>query len=113
TDHVKFGMQKNLGAICSQVNVLAKTYHGEETGCLTLNLYIPKIESKTEESLPVLVWIYGGVFLMGDSPMYKPSYFMDEDVILVTFNYRVASFGFLNAGIKGASGNQGLKDMVR
>ncbi|CAL8135220.1 unnamed protein product [Orchesella dallaii] len=102
---------KAFGPICAQVNVLSKTFYGSED-CLSLNVFVPKTESKSEESLPVLVWIYGGVFLMGESKIYQPNYIMDEDVILVTLNYRVASFGFLNAGIKGASGNQGLKDMV-
>src|ERR1700683_441048 len=46
---------------------------------------------------------------------------MDEDVVLVTFNYRVSSLGFLNVGhMNGkdsgnsqlASGNMGLKDQT-
>lgn len=37
---------------------------------------------------------------------------MSEDVVLVSINYRLGLFGFLNAEIEGASGNQGLKDQV-
>ena len=37
---------------------------------------------------------------------------MDEDVVLVTLNYRLAALGFLNAGIPEARGNQGLKDQA-
>lgn len=62
--------------------------------------------------LPVMFYLYGGAFTMGDATTYGPHYFMDEDVILVVPNYRVSSFGFLDAGIKGASGNQGMKDQV-
>lgn len=38
---------------------------------------------------------------------------MDENVVLVSVNYRLASLGFLNAGNKYARGNQGLKDQVQ
>ena len=37
---------------------------------------------------------------------------MDRDVVVVTFNYRLASFGFLNAGVPEAQGNMGLKDQA-
>ena len=31
--------------------------------------------------------------MSGTSQSYRPEYFMDEDVVLVTISYRVASFG--------------------
>jgi carboxylesterase type B len=31
--------------------------------------------------------------MSGTSETYRPEYFMDEDIVLVTINYRVASFG--------------------
>lgn len=44
--------------------------------------------------LPVLVYIHGGVFRMrsGDA---GPHYFMDHDIVFVTFNYRLGIFGTL------------------
>jgi len=31
--------------------------------------------------------------MLGSSNTYRPNYFMDEDVVLVTLNYRLAAFG--------------------
>ncbi|CAG7705488.1 unnamed protein product, partial [Allacma fusca] len=42
---------------------------------------------------PVLVYIHGGFFVSGSSNVFRPKYFMDENVVLVTINYRLASFG--------------------
>lgn len=86
-------------------------YRGQED-CLTLNVFVPKTEGKTLETLPVMFYIYGGAFVIGETGIYKVNYFMDEDVIVVNANYRLGAFGFLNAGVKGASGNQALKDLV-
>ena len=44
-------------------------------------------------NLPVMVWIHGGAFVFGAGTDYKPDFFMDEDVVLVTLNYRLAAFG--------------------
>lgn len=37
---------------------------------------------------------------------------MDRDIVLVMFNYRLASLGFLAMGTKEAPGNSGMKDQV-
>lgn len=44
---------------------------------------------------PVMVYIHGGAFMWGSSgvEMYGPDYFMQKDVVFVTFNYRVGAFG--------------------
>jgi carboxylesterase type B len=42
---------------------------------------------------PVIVYVHGGHFLYGASDEYRPDYFMDEDVVVVTLNYRLNSFG--------------------
>lgn len=48
--------------------------------------------------LPVMVWIYGGAFTSGSSNIetFGPDYFIEENVIVVTFNYRVGVFGKKN-----------------
>lgn len=48
--------------------------------------------------LPVLVFIHGGEYLAGSSQLYGPDRFMKEDVVLVTFNYRLGLLGFLSNG---------------
>jgi hypothetical protein len=35
----------------------------------------------------------GGLFQSGFSYLYRGKYFMEEDIVLVTLNYRVSSFG--------------------
>lgn len=45
------------------------------------------------KSHPVIVFIPGGGFMSGSSAMYEGHYFMDEDVVLVTLNYRVGALG--------------------
>lgn len=42
-----------------------------------------------------MVWLYGGSFLFGEATrnMYSPDYFMNEEVIVVTLNYRLCSLG--------------------
>lgn len=49
----------------------------------------------SEERLPVLFYIYGGAFYMGAATQetFGPDYFMMEDVILVTTNYRLGPLG--------------------
>lgn len=44
---------------------------------------------------PVMVWLYGGGYMSGhcNSSLYGPDFFMEEDVVLVTFNYRLSVLG--------------------
>ncbi|MPR00745.1 carboxylesterase family protein [Pseudomonas sp. MAFF 212408] len=62
--------------------------------CLTLNVWRPA--NKAAKNLPVMVWITGGgnVNLNSASPVYDGTQFASQDVILVSFNYRVGRFGF-------------------
>ncbi|KAI5711203.1 hypothetical protein M8J75_015025 [Diaphorina citri] len=96
------------GAMCVQEMTLVPRFHsipmGEEN-CLFLNVHTP-------EKLPVLVWIYGGAFQMGDSGnmTYGPYYLMDRDVVYVNLNYRLGVLGFLSFETPSLSGNFGLKD---
>lgn len=60
-----------------------------------------------------MFWIHGGgySFGSGNTFLYGPDYLVAEDVVLVTFNYRLGPLGFLTAGPH-APGNQGLKDQI-
>lgn len=60
------------------------------------------------------MWIYGGAFFNG-SPDFdgaNPEGLLNEDVIVVSFHYRVGIFGFLSTGDSIVPGNAGLKDQV-
>lgn len=68
-----------------------------------------KVGSK---KLPVFVYVHGGYFMAGGSNYMGPLYLMQEDIVLVTINYRLASLGFLNTGDDLVTGNMGMKDQV-
>lgn len=81
--------------------------------CLNVNVYVPmKNVSTSESGMPVMVWIHGGGFVRGRGFGYGPKFFMDENVILLTFNYRLGVFGFLSTGDAVVPGNNALKDMI-
>uniref|UniRef100_A0A8C0LL30 Carboxylic ester hydrolase n=1 Tax=Canis lupus dingo TaxID=286419 RepID=A0A8C0LL30_CANLU len=70
-------------------------------------------------NLPVMIWIYGGAFLMGagHGANFLSNYLYDGEeiatrgnVIVVTFNYRVGPLGFLSTGDANLPGNYGLRD---
>ncbi|OXA39432.1 Venom carboxylesterase-6 [Folsomia candida] len=82
-----------------------------EAGCLTINVIAPANASPTN-TYPVMVWIHGGGFQNGGSSAYFPQFMLDQNIVLVSMNYRLGVYGFLNAGIASARGNQGLKDQV-
>ncbi|KYN20565.1 PREDICTED: esterase FE4-like [Trachymyrmex cornetzi] len=84
---------------------------GEED-CLFLNVYTPVLDKDACKA--VMVWFHGGNFNhgMGDDIFYGPDFLIEQDVVLVTLNYRLGAIGFLNTGDKNAPGNAGLKDQV-
>ncbi|WP_260927672.1 carboxylesterase/lipase family protein [Novosphingobium sp. 9] len=63
--------------------------------CLYLNVWRPAGVRKSAKPLPVMVWIYGGAFIMGSGsmPVYDGSALARQGVIVVTLNYRLARFG--------------------
>lgn len=54
-----------------------------------------------------MFFIHGGAFT---DEWYGPDFIVDDDVILVTSNYRLGPWGFVSFGIKGYTGNMGFKD---
>ncbi|KAG5877265.1 hypothetical protein JTB14_009761 [Gonioctena quinquepunctata] len=81
--------------------------------CLYLKIYTTALP-KEQKKLPVMLWIYGGAFTSGSADFgdHSIDFLLDEDVILVAFQYRVGVFGFLSTGDSVAPGNAGLKDQI-
>ncbi|GJQ73731.1 hypothetical protein Trydic_g14065 [Trypoxylus dichotomus] len=99
------------GAACPQPNI-------EQTSedCLFLNVYTTKIPKGTDNpNRPVIVYFHQGEFhsSSGRSVDIGPHYLLDQEIVLVTPNYRLGALGFLSTGDKEAPGNYGLKDQVQ
>ena len=122
-----------FGPECIQADVIITGRVSGSEDCLYLNVFTPWMtqmqlrerrrgirQSQAADSLPaqrellpVLVFIHGGFFMSGSANTYRAKYFMDQDVVLVTINYRLGAFGFLNiGGESGIRGNMGMKDQT-
>lgn len=91
-DFSKFGPE------CPQYNRIKGKIIGSDD-CLYLNVYSPVDESSQSAARkPVMVWIHGGLYATGsgDDMFYGPDYIIENDVILVTINYRLSVFGKFN-----------------
>jgi para-nitrobenzyl esterase len=71
--------------------------------CLFLNVYTPSNATPTS-NLPVFIWIHGGALVNGAGSDYDPSVMVAENnIIVVTINYRLGSLGFLAASVLAAT----------
>ncbi|MFC4533051.1 carboxylesterase/lipase family protein [Sphaerisporangium dianthi] len=77
---------------------------------LTLNVWTPRPDPAA--GLPVMVWIPGGAYAIGDSgrPEYEAGHLAGSGTVVVTLNYRLGIEGFAQIG--GAPANRGLLDQV-
>lgn len=62
--------------------------------------------------LPVVFYIHGGSYYEGGAKWVNPDILLDENIVLVTIQYRLGPFGFLSLDHPEYSGNQGLKDQL-
>ena len=117
-----------FGPIAWQAGNAPGTFYGDEfywqgtpdcnEDCLYLNVWAPSKSLGKKAGLPVALWIHGGAYMNG----YGYEVTMDgdqwakRDVILVTINYRLGTFGFLShpelTAEQGQSGNYGFMDQV-
>jgi para-nitrobenzyl esterase len=89
----------------------------DEASCLTLNIWSPGLDDTRR---PVMFWIHGGAFVNGSgaTPIYDGTKFAAHgDVVVVTINYRLGTFGFLHLddifpGEFEGAGNAGVLDQV-
>jgi carboxylesterase type B len=83
--------------------------------CLSLNIetpYIPRAGS-TGGLRPVLVTIPGGGFTVGASNQLDPSNLVSrEDIVSVSINYRLGTFGFFTVPGTDLKGNYGIADQI-
>uniref|UniRef100_A0A7S4PVK7 Carboxylic ester hydrolase n=1 Tax=Alexandrium monilatum TaxID=311494 RepID=A0A7S4PVK7_9DINO len=97
---------------------------GQAEDCLYLNVYTPTEVVGSPKQLPVMVWIYGGAYVMGDAyevilgqSAYDGAALAGRyNVVIVTMNYRLNGLGFFASDalraedVQGSTGNMALRD---
>ena len=87
--------------------------------CLTLNIWASS-EIAGGDRKPVMVWIHGGAYVLGSAnqPLYDGRVLAaGGDVVVVTVNYRLGAFGFLDLSSfstpkRRFDSNPGLRDVL-
>jgi len=82
--------------------------------CLFLNVVTPSVQG---DRRPVMLWIHGGGYTAGSANEYDGTVLAKQgDVVVVTINYRLGLFGFLNLASLGkefaGSASNGLRDQI-
>lgn len=111
-----------FGAIAPQISgnaeaILGGTAGSKSEDCLFLNIWTPACDSARR---PVMVWIHGGAFVTGAGSVgtYNGKHLATRgDVVIVTINYRLGAFGFLNLkdatdGTCPGTGSEGIADQI-
>ncbi|XP_074546577.1 bile salt-activated lipase-like [Halichoeres trimaculatus] len=103
--------------MCMQINTEQNGSSGSED-CLYLNIWVPH-GRQVSSNLPVMIWLYGGGFISGDTvgAVFQDNFLYDGqeiadrgNVIVVSVGYRVGTLGFLSTGDSDLPGNYGLWD---
>ena len=110
-------MTKNFSKACVQASYVhgqnvSVDYSDSSEDCLTINVWKPHGGAAKKA---VLVYIYGGAFQFGDSSLFYNDglpFSALNDVLFVSFNYRVGVFGFLSTHHSDAPGNEGFYDQL-
>ncbi|KAK4548367.1 hypothetical protein LTR36_010238 [Oleoguttula mirabilis] len=87
--------------------------------CLFLNIWTPYLPTHARPSAgtlkPVMLWIHGGAFTSGtgSDPTFDGGSLVSRgDVVVITINYRLGTFGFLALDDGVTNGNFGLADQI-
>ena len=98
---------------CAQINIMGEKL-SENTNtedCLFLNIYIPDQKPDNAAGNAVMIFIHGGGYNLGTGNRYIADRLASVgNVIVITINYRLWIWGFLDFNDKRASGNMGLWD---
>ncbi|WP_395311361.1 carboxylesterase/lipase family protein [Mycobacterium sp. AMU20-3851] len=115
-----------VGPVCAQptdprIPIDLGARQGED--CLNLNVWVPCRGEHSDGpaggagNKPVLVWVHGGAYVLGSGaqPLYHGRELaLGDDVVVVTLNYRLGAFGFLDLSSFDADfdTNIGLRDVL-
>uniref|UniRef100_A0A182PUM5 Carboxylic ester hydrolase n=1 Tax=Anopheles epiroticus TaxID=199890 RepID=A0A182PUM5_9DIPT len=104
------------GSMCSQFKNINRQEElvGSED-CLYLNVFAPLRGDENDTrpvKYPVLVFIHGGSFIAGSGEVHGVDLLVENEIIVVTLNYRLGVLGFLRNERLNITGNYGLKDQL-
>jgi len=88
---------------------------GEAEECLYLNIWRPSTPGGSGKLLPIMVWIHGGGFMIGsgaDKVHDGTNLARDQQVIVISVNYRLGALGFLPQDSDGTGAMNGLFDQL-
>ncbi|KAE9547472.1 hypothetical protein FO519_009316 [Halicephalobus sp. NKZ332] len=98
------------------VSFTGQPMDGQED-CLYMSIATPAFPPPSGKKFPVLVLIFGGAFVHGDSNQYQSDdaqyRFVTRGIIYVSFHYRVGPFGFYTSSDTSAPGNYGMWDQIQ
>lgn len=94
-------------------------YWPESEKCLTLNIWTPEINGKSNR--PVLIWIHGGSLSFGSATELvgyeADGICRDEDIVVVSVNHRLNLLGYMNLTEYGEryadTGTNGMLDLIQ
>ena len=104
---------KSFGSSCPQSRMehISFGVYSDNEDCLFLDIYVPRSQPDSHSGYAVMIWIHGGGFMLGSGSMTKGNVLAAYgNVIVVTLNYRLGMFGFLDIDDERAPGNVGLFD---
>ncbi|XP_047347897.1 venom carboxylesterase-6-like [Vespa velutina] len=97
-------------SFCPVFCMMQQKVVGDED-CLYLSVHTPEMNKDAHKA--VMVWIPGGNWNIGfGDDIFGPDFLIEQDVVIVTFNFRLGAIGYLNTGDEHAPGNAGMKDQV-
>lgn len=81
--------------------------------CLYLNIFTPYAKPRTSRLFPVIIHIHGGKYEHGSGNAF-PGHMLaaSQEVVVVTFNYRLGVLGFMATADNSSAGNYGLADQL-
>eukprot|EP00931_Biecheleriopsis_adriatica_P059642 TRINITY_DN35715_c0_g1_i1.p1 TRINITY_DN35715_c0_g1~~TRINITY_DN35715_c0_g1_i1.p1 ORF type:complete len:576 (-),score=75.92 TRINITY_DN35715_c0_g1_i1:38-1726(-) len=101
-------LSKTYGPRCLQPPVDDRNISYSED-CLFLNVWVPR--QRHGEALPVMVFVHGGGFAYGAGDMFNGSELSAAtSSVVVTLNYRLGAFGFIDLSLNLDGANLGLLD---
>lgn len=112
----------SVGAVCPQPTdprIPLDLGGKQDEDSLVLNVWAPS-GCRPGDRRPVMVWVHGGAYVLGSAsqPLYRGRVLASEgDVVVVTVNYRLGAFGFLDLSEHSSRAirfdtNLGLRDVI-